>query len=187
MVIDISPFSGGTARGLAGGTCYLIKATKPDPAYVLLEGLLAEGRPGMVVSRRHPDRLREERPGLRGCRLLWLSHTPGEGHVSPMGLQNLTHTVTRFLEENPQGALLLDGLEALASNNRWEQVLPTLEAIHEFVMTRQAIVLVPVHPGAFDAREMALLERTLAVYELPSREASKPLDPLAISHLLDHY
>ncbi len=181
----MEPFAGGPS--LAGGRCYLIKAPRPDQAYRLLEDLVAAGRPGLVIGRRHPDRLREEMPALRSCRILWLSHTPGEDHVSPMALQNMSHNINRFLDENPRGAILLDGLESLVSNNRWEQVMPTLEALNEAVMLRQAVVLVPVHPAAFGARELALLERALEVYEPPSLAATKTLDTATISHLLDRY
>jgi two-component system cell cycle response regulator len=87
-----------------------------------------------------------------------------------MALGGLTKLVTKFMEEQPEGVVLLDGLEYLVTNNGFQQVLLFLEGINEFVMARNNILLVPVSPAALEVREMALLERSLQ----PLQEAEAP-------------
>jgi hypothetical protein len=169
MVIDITPWGEGRRGTAPGGACYLLASRRPDPAYRLFLTMIRSGHSGLVISRTHPDRLRRTW-ALEGVRVSWLSHTPGEDNQNPMALGGLTKLVTKFMEEQPEGVVLLDGLEYLVTNNGFQQVLLFLEGINEFVMARNNILLVPVSPAALEVREMALLERSLQ----PLQEAEGP-------------
>lgn len=176
---------GHASLDLARGVCYLVEEKKPDLAYRLFKQLLAEGLPGIVITRQYPDRVRRERD-LATTKILWLSHTPGEDYHNPTAIGTLAKTVSRFIEDQGgEAVILLDGLEYLIVNNGFLQTLMFVEHVNEFVMQRKAIVVIPVAPGALEEKELALLERNLEVIESPAVKLD--LEMREVGNLLDHY
>src|SRR3989304_2354769 len=204
-----------SAVPLAPGSCYLIKEKKPDLSYRLFTMLTRAGTPGMVITRQYPERVRRGRgpPGGRGIwarrprgrvtprqyrervrgerslpegRIIWLSPTPGEDYHNPTAVGSLAKLISGFVEEN-QGvaAILLDGIEYLSINNGFLQTLMFVEHVNEFVMQRQAIVILPVSPDALEEKELALLERNIEVVESPA--VKMDLETREVSKLLDGY
>jgi hypothetical protein len=145
------------------GFCYLLEEPKPVLAFRLLELAAAEKRACLCITREHPDRVgREHRLG--GTPTVWLSELPGKDHHSGKALASLAKRIEDFLTaQGGRGSVLLDGLEYLVENNGFEAVLAFVEHLNEFVMTRSAVLLIPVSPRAIGAREVARLERDLKV------------------------
>src|SRR5436190_550927 len=88
-------------------------------------------------------------------------------------------------DSNVEGVVLLDGLEYLIINNGFLQTLMFVEHVNEFVMQRQAIILLPVSPDTLEEKELALLERNLKVLESPALRTD--LEAREVSRLLDSY
>jgi hypothetical protein len=171
---------------LETGACYLIEERKPDLAYRVF-GVLQETRhlPGLVVTRQYPERVKEEH-ALQGARLIWLSHTPGNDHQNPTALGTLAKTIAKFIEDSGgTGLVLIDGLEFLSVNSGFLQTLMFMEHVNEFVMQKQAIVLLPVNPEALDPKEVALLERNVEV--VPGEAIRSDLERGEVAKLLDAY
>ncbi len=148
---------------LVEGTTYLLEEPKPVLAFRLLELTTASGWTTFCVTRQLPERVRQEHDlGTTPC--LWLSEVPGEGHHSGKALAGLAKHVVDFLGV-PAGRrlVLLDGLEYLIENNGFDAVLDLVEHLNEFIMTRRAVLLIPVSPKALDVQQVAKLERDLAV------------------------
>ncbi len=99
------------------------------------------------------------------ARVIWLSTTLGQDYVDPHNLGNLTNIVSAHLDEHPKSVILLDGLEYLMINNDFPRILKFVEYIHEIVMQRKALFLISLDQRAFEARELALLERNLATVD----------------------
>lgn len=155
----------GVARPLdLGNESYLVKERKPDLSLRLFRMLLREGRKGLMVTRRHPSKFKED-PLFADVELIWLSHTPGENFHNPRSLGGLSQRITRFIKEEEEAAVLLDGLEYLVLNNNFVQTLLFVESVNEFAMQATAAVLIPIDPEALEAKELALLERNLEVLE----------------------
>jgi hypothetical protein len=169
------------------GTCYLVKEGKPLLSFKLFEMMLADGARGLCVTRQYPERVREQYK-LGAARVLWLSQTPGEGSHNPTSIGALATEVARYVEQNSESALILDGVEYLVVNNGFPQVLKFIEHVNELVMRSKAIMIIPVSPDAFDRKEMALLERDLEVIESPLVQVGKPAPKKdTVSELLDKY
>ncbi|MDX1534117.1 MAG: DUF835 domain-containing protein, partial [Thermoplasmata archaeon] len=107
------------------GGLYLLEASRPDLGYRLFNRLLREGRAGLLISRRHPSRLKEDVVGAARC--IWLSHTPGEASHNPTALAGLNRLIDGFLKENGRSAVLLDGLEYLMLHNEFARTLLFVE------------------------------------------------------------
>ncbi|TLZ51364.1 MAG: DUF835 domain-containing protein [Methanobacteriota archaeon] len=173
------------ALELSRGVCYLVEEKKPDLAYRLFKQLVADGLPGLVVTRLYPERVRRER-SLPDVKVLWLSHTPGEDYHNPTAIGTLAKTISRFIEDHAgEAVVLLDGLEYLVVNNGFLQTLMFVEHVNEFVMQRKAVVLIPCSPEALEEKELALLERNLEVLESPAVKLD--LEMREVGKLLDGY
>jgi archaellum biogenesis ATPase FlaH len=165
------------------GLCYVVRERKPFLAYKLFEGALAEGVPGLCVTRQFPDKVREIFD-LKDTRILWLSHTPGKDHHNPTSIGTLATIISSFIERYRKCFVLIDGLEYLVINNGFQQVLRFVEHINEQVMQSQSTVLVPISPSAFSEKELALVERNVQVIEQPAVSVGLEKD---LTTLIDEY
>ena len=148
---------------LQEGTCYLIEGKPVATTYRLFRDLLQAGMPGLCVSRVFPDHVRS-RYGIGEVPIWWISQSPGDDHFGPTALGSLAHALERFIGDHPKGCVLLvDGIEFLQSYNEFSKTLFFVDRLNEFVMSRRAIVLMPVDPDCFNAMEFARLERFLSV------------------------
>ncbi len=164
--------------------CYLVKEKKPSLSYRLFEYLLRDGRNGLLVTRRHPSKVKAEKD-LKDVRVVWLSHTPGEDFHNPRALGGLNKLICDFIDNSDSAVVLLDGLEFLMLNNDFVQTLLFVEHVNEFVMQTGAIVLLPIDPEALEAKELALLERNLEV--LAGEELRREMDRQEVLDLIDAY
>lgn len=171
------------AAELADG-CYLVRERQAELSLRLLVRLMDRGRPGLIISRRHPTKLRQ-RSELGEARLVWLSHTPGENFHNPTALSGLNRLIGTFVQEHEGAAVLLDGLEYLILNNDFLRTLQFVEHVYEFVMEHPAVVLIPVNPDALESKEQALLERNLEVLE--GAALHRDLEREDLVRLIDRY
>ncbi len=154
----------GRRRDFEEGRAYLIKERKPVKGFQHFLRLLQSGYGGLFITRQHPDHVKEEVEEW-DARVIWLSTTLGQDYVDPHNLGNLTNIVSAHLDEHPKSVILLDGLEYLMINNDFPRILKFVEYIHEIVMQRKALFLISLDQRAFEARELALLERNLATVD----------------------
>lgn len=171
------------AAPLRGGAIYLVKERKPLVSYKLFEKALADGLPGLCVTRQYPERLKEKY-NLQNARLIWLSHTPGKDSHNPTNIGTLATLITSFIERYEKSITLLDGVEYLVINNGFQQVLKLTELVNEQVMQSDSIVLMPISENAFSEKELALLERNVETIE---KETPKMGSEKDLAELIDRY
>ena len=145
-------------RSTENGDSILVEGRTLRPAYELFLTDIKEGRPGMVVCRRHPDRIREE-IGLNDLPMLWLSSQPGPDRVDPTSLNILQHSITVFVEKASPAVILLEGVEYLISQNSLDKVLRMLYSIRDTVTVSGSKLIMPMDPEVLHQRELALMEK----------------------------
>lgn len=151
---------------LSHGHTYLVEESPPDISFDAFVNIVstvdAGGKKamGLAVSRQHADLIRQKY-GLETTPIYWLATRAGQDVISPTNLGILTHTIVQFIEENPAGIVLLDGIEYLVSNNDFNKVLRMIDQVNDHVSQSQAMMIIPVDPRAFDQKELALLERNM--------------------------
>ena len=165
------------------GMCYIVRERKPFLAFALFENEVADGLPGLCVTRQFPARLKETF-NLLDTRIIWLSHTPGKDHHNPTSVGTLATIISSFVERYERCIVIIDGLEYLVINNGFQQVLRFLEHVNEQVMQSKSTVLVPISPTAFSEKELALLERNVEVIEQPAMSVALEKD---LTTLIDQY
>jgi hypothetical protein len=158
---------------LVSGHCDLIKSKKADLSYRMFVAEVAAGNKGLLITRVHPDQVREKY-GLVKTPILWLSGQPGPDRVDPASLSILQHTVVDFLQKGPTSVILLDGLEYLVSENQVDKVLRFIYTVHDAVVISGSKFIVPVDPDILEKKELALFEREFMVIEEPSEAAPAP-------------
>ena len=146
------------------GKCFIVEESPPDLSFDAFVNILSTQEDacaritGLAISRQHPD-LIKQKYGLEKTPIFWLATRAGQDVIAPTNLGILTHTIVKFVEENPCGVILLDGLEYLVSNNDFNKVLRVINQVADHVAQSKCRLIVPVDPRAFDTKEVALLER----------------------------
>jgi len=151
-------------RDLEEGRAYLVKERKPDRALQYFRRTIDRGFRPLLVTRQHPNHIERLWSG-KEVRVVWLSTTLGKDYVDPHNLNSLTNLIANFMADGEHGVILLDGIEYLMMNNDFARILHFLEYVTEQVAIRRAILLVSIDDRAFDPKELALIERNLAVLE----------------------
>ncbi len=143
---------------LSQGWTYIVEEGKPDYSFDLFINLIAHGLPGLCISRIHPNILRE-RYKLKDAKVYWLSKVTGENALNPADVGVIVHTIKKFLDENDEASVLLHGLGNIITNTSFTVMVKVLDDLCETVMLKNARLIIPVDPAAFDKKERALLIR----------------------------
>lgn len=159
---------------------YLIEEERPGPAFALFSELVtlplspnvdiparAESASetleyliprGLMVTREFPETIRKDH-NLHVTPIIWLTETPGEMRVAPTSLAVLTDTIVRFMENNPNSIVLIEGIEYLITFNDFKKILKSLDSLNETTWVTKSRLLLTIDPRAFEDRELAMLER----------------------------
>ena len=113
---------------------------------------------GLMVTRVFPERIRQEYP-LQVTPIIWLTESPGERRIQPTSVAMLTDTLIRFMEGNPNSIVLVDGVEYLMTFNEFNKVLRSLDSLNETAWITRSRLIIAIDPKAFDAKQVAMLER----------------------------
>jgi hypothetical protein len=141
-----------------GGRCVLLEGKRTDVAYRMFLDALDRGSRGMLITRLHPDRVREEY-GLVKVPMFWLATQPGPYRIDPTSLSILQHTIVDFLQKGPPSVLLLEGIEYLMSENPSDKVLRAIYAVRDAVTVSGSQMLVALDPDVLELKDLAMLER----------------------------
>ena len=156
-------------NGVKEGCCYLIEGKKSDEAYRLLLQEIARGAQALVISRTHPDIVREQY-GLVKTPLIWLASQPGPERMDPTSLSMLQHTVTEFAKRGDDTLIFLDGLEYLITNNPMDKVLKLIYALKDELLLSSSRLMVPLDPEVLEEKDLALFEREFEVIDTEDYE-----------------
>jgi hypothetical protein len=146
-----------TLGQLRGRGSYVVREAKGETVFALLADITAKGARPLCISRTHPKDLAAF--GLQASDIVWLSRQESQGvrSASPTDLVGLTSAIHRHLEGG-NAAVVVEGLEYLASQNGFAAILRFVQAIHEKVVTKDSYLLMSANPGAFketDYRQLA--------------------------------
>ncbi len=147
-------------RKLKEGAVTIMHEKKAEVSYALVRRASAQGQSCMIIGREPPERLRN----VRGIRIddenvIWLTNLVGRRCVNPTHLSSVLNSLTRFLDANRNGLVLIDGIEYLITNNGFDQVLKFVNKIEDMIKTSSASFLITLDPRTLDAQNLALVER----------------------------
>jgi hypothetical protein len=140
----------------------MVEEKRPERSYRLFLGLLANGKHGLVITRSHPDLLREEYR-IEKTPVLWLAKQPGPNRIEPANLSILQQIVTEFMKKGLNAAVIIDSLEYIMENNPPEEVMMMLYDIRDEIQVTNSTLVLSVDPETMDPQYVALLEREFQV------------------------
>jgi len=154
---------------LVPGWSYVIREERPEKSFSLFSSLLSKGSRGLCISRMHPDVLKQKYEF--DAAIIWLTKTEGvhsgsgKGEaefVSPNNLAHLASSVRSFLSKGENGAVIIEGLEYLTTQNDFRSVLKFVQLINEQVVLDKGYLLMPVDGSTMDPKDFSLIEREMS-------------------------
>ena len=153
---------------LMPGWSYAIKEDRPDRSFAMFAGLLSKGSRGLCISRTHPDVLKQKYNFQ--AESLWLTKTEtqsapeskGVEFVSPNNLAHLASAIRDFLAKGENGAVIIEGMEYLTTQNDFRSVLKFIQLINEQVVLDKGFLIVPVVEGTLEPKDFSLVEREMS-------------------------
>jgi len=151
------------AKELSQGRSYLVEEARPVAAFRLFAKALSTSHGGLVITRTNPKRVRESF-AITADRILWLTDRDSttEKTIQPI-LERMIYEIDDFFAKRPGGALLIDGLEYLVSNNSFEAVLKFVRRLVDTVSEGRSIFIISLGPGTLKDQELKMLEREMEI------------------------
>jgi len=152
---------------LTPGRSYLIEEERPAKAFRLLTDFLGGGGGGLVITRTNPKRVRQGHD-LSAERVLWLTDREGsaEETIAPT-LERIVYEIEDFMGKQPRGAILLDGIEYLVSNNSFDAVLMFVRRLLDAISESRYAFIISLGPATLKDQELKVLEREMEVIRFP--------------------
>lgn len=154
---------------LLPGWSYAIKEDRPERSFAMFSALISKGGRGLCISRTHPDILKQKY-GFE-AESLWLTkteatqgapETKGIEYVSPNNLAHLASAIRDFLSQGENGAVIIEGIEYLTTQNDFKSVLKFIQLINEQVVLDKGFLIMPVVEGTMDPKDFSLVEREMS-------------------------
>ncbi|MBU1158681.1 MAG: DUF835 domain-containing protein [Candidatus Thermoplasmatota archaeon] len=154
---------------LMPGWSYVVKEERPAKSFALFSSLVSSGARGLCISRAHPDMLKKKY-GFDAS-VIWLTKTEtpqkatdqkGVEFVSPNNLAHLASSIREFLSKGENGAVIIEGLEYLNTQNDFKSVLKFVQLINEQIVLDKGFLFVPVDPATMDPKDFSLIEREMS-------------------------
>ena len=149
------------------GWSYVVKEDRPERSFALFSSPLLKGSRGLCISRTHPNTLKQKY-GFE-AETLWLTKTEtasgdakGVEYVSPNNLAHLASAIRDFLGKGEGGAVIIEGLEYLTTQNDFKSVLRFIQLINEQVVLDKGYLLIPVDEATMDSKDFSLVEREMS-------------------------
>ncbi len=149
---------------LTPGFGYLVKEKKPEFGFKIFSDMVRHGSNGLLISRQYPKNL-QIRPGKGKIRMYWLTSLEGEGNIQPTNLGILSDIIIRFMENNEDTVVIMDGLELLITQNDFSNALRMMNHIIEVVMQQDTRFIITLDERTLEKKELALLERNMEIVE----------------------
>ena len=126
-----------------GGQNYLVVDVDAKRAYNMLRSMGLSNRPAMVLTSEFPGKVREVNNLGDDFEVKWLTETTGD--IDSVNLKDLDgdamETVSTFLMTTKRSGLLLDGIEAIISENGFEAALAFIRRINDLAAIHGASII----------------------------------------------
>jgi hypothetical protein len=158
---------------LENGRSYAVEEKGTDLSFRIFASELNAGRKGLIISRRHPEQIREEF-GLRNTPMIWLANRPIKDAVAPSNLSLLGRTVMRFMNDGGNTVVLVEGLEKIILETSTEKAMRFIFELEDEAMVRGSRLILSFDPEGLSERDRALLMRDLVVLNNDGSMAGRP-------------
>ncbi|MFO8050781.1 MAG: DUF835 domain-containing protein [Thermoplasmatota archaeon] len=149
-------------RKITPGLSYLIEEKRPDRFFTFYGEMKKSGKPGLIISRTNPKIL-SRKYEISEEETVWLTGKEIHGEIRSVLpiLEFIMSLIEDYMDKNDNGLILLDGLEYLLTNNKFNSVIRFLRQLVDNVSQTECVLLVSLSPEALDPTQVTLLEKDL--------------------------
>jgi len=132
---------------ISTGKLYLFVERVPLRTHQVLRKELSRGRKTLYISKNSPNLLRTQLDfDPETIQMKWLTPRPTNECIPPMNLTEFERYITKFIAENKDGIVVLNGVEVLEMWNGFRPVLEVLRRTHEKVTANGNNFLITLDP-----------------------------------------
>jgi hypothetical protein len=129
------------------GKMYLFVERVPLRTHILLRKEMAKGRKVLYLTKNSPIILKSQlEDEMDQLEIKWLSPRPNEECLSPVNLDALEASITQFMAANPDGIIVLNGLEVLEMWNGFTPVAACLKKAQTKLSENNNSLMISVDP-----------------------------------------
>ncbi len=145
---------------LSTGKLYLFVERVPLRTHQVLRKELSQGRKTLYISKNSPNLLRTQLIfDPQTIQMMWLTPRPTGECIPPMNLERLEGQILKFIAENKDGIVVLNGVEVLEMWNGFKPVLDVLRRTQEKVSANGNIFLITIDPKLQFTNNLGPLEK----------------------------
>lgn len=141
----------------------LVEEKRGEVGYTIFANEIGKGSSGLLITRTHPDYIREKF-GLLKTPMIWLASHPGPDRIHPSNLAILEHAIIEFIQKADGPVIALEGLEFLITNNSTQEVMKLFYNIKDEIISSGGKLILTLDPATMSDNELALLERECSVF-----------------------
>ncbi len=142
----------GTVHFISGEN---IEKRLTDMLYFLSE----RGKKIFVISRKNPDILKDEIHPSANVEIRWLTNVQESKTAISPHLESIKKEVFDFLDRNPDGVVVLDGMEYLIRIHGFSSILELLWILKDRIASTGASMLIPLDTRVLSEADAAILKR----------------------------
>ncbi|WP_094228381.1 DUF835 domain-containing protein [Methanolobus psychrotolerans] len=145
---------------LEGGYIYVSECEDSEQSYRLFSELVRSGKPGLCITRRNPDKIRNMY-GITKTPIVWLTKNKMNGQqvIDSTELFRIYPTIADFLNKIDDGVVLMDGLEYLILDNDFLSVVKLIEQTNDTIMASSSRMILQMDSNVLEKKEFHLLKR----------------------------
>jgi len=143
----------------------LIEEKRGEIAYEIFSNEISKGNSGLMITRTHPDIIREKFRLLK-TPMIWLASHPGPDRIHPANLAILEHALLEFIQKADNAVIAIEGLEYLISNNSTNEVMKLFYTVKDEIINSGGKLILTLDPATMTDDELALLERECEVFQV---------------------
>jgi uncharacterized protein DUF835 len=149
-------------KELAPGLSYLVEERRPEKFFKIIQAAREQEIKGLIISRTNPKILKRKYQ-INEEDTIWLTGKEMRGDIRSVLpiLEFIMSLFEEFMDKNGEGMILLDGLEYLLTNNKFNSVIRFLRQLVDNVSQTECMLLVSLSPDAMDTTQVTLLEKDL--------------------------
>lgn len=149
-------------NGLTPGGCFFNGSH--ERCFKAYKDLTLHGIPGLCIVREDPQKLEDDYK-ISAAEVQFLGSRAPRGGQALSNLQAVSLAISKFLEAHHAPIILLDGLEYLVNRFGFDLVLQMLQEKRIDILEADGVLILPINPGAFSEREIALLKSELKMLQ----------------------
>jgi hypothetical protein len=146
------------------GRTYFVLDDEGQRGFRIANDLMFLGAEVLCISQADPE-LMEERWYGNHPHFIRLGGSPAGSVVAPDNLSLLGRRISDFVGGRQEAAVLLDGIECLASRNDFNRLQMFVEHLVDIAMDTGSIIIIQTGTRSFDSRSLARLGRFAEMVE----------------------